>query len=357
VEKSDGKAYTTFIDEVRVRNYLNTEWMIARGRWFVIVFLSLYINLLKPQGQPVVVLNALLALAAAYNLGVNLSLGRVGAFSIKLTFLFMYCDIIAVGTGLFFTGGVKSPFLFLWYLSLFTAGIRFGFMQSLPMQVSVAVFYLFLLFRDGSINDQEFISRLVMGLFAIIAMSMYGAIFSREEKYTHRLMSEFHRDAITDRLTGLYNYAHFIDELKKEQFRADRNGSHFSLIIYDLDFFKQVNDTYGHEKGNLLLQGVANILKTNARRMDTVARYGGEEFVILMPDSDGAEHEVAERVRKRVEEAEFAGVADKPLKITISGGVCTYPHHALSIYELLDKADKGLYTAKNTGRNKVCDCG
>lgn len=229
-------------------------------------------------------------------------------------------------------------------------------MQSLPMQVSVAVFYLFLLFRDGSIDDQEFISRLIMGLFALIAISPYGAIFSREEKYIHRLMSEFHRDAITDRLTGLYNYSHFIDELKKEQFRADRNGSRFSLIIYDLEFFKEVNDTYGHEKGNRLLQGVANILKANERRMDTVARYGGEEFVILMPDNDGAEHEVAERVRKRVEEAEFAGIADKPLKITISGGVCIYPHHALFIYELLDKADKGLYTAKNTGRNKVCGC-
>jgi diguanylate cyclase (GGDEF)-like protein len=356
VEKMDGKAYAIFIDKVRVRNYLNMEWMIVRGRWFVIIFLSLYINLLKPEGQPVFALNALLALTAGYNLAVNLFLARVRAFSVKLTFLVMYCDIVTVGTGLFFTGGVKSPFLFLWYLSLFTAGIRFGFMQSLLMQVSVAVFYLFLLFRDGSINDQEFISRLVMGLFSIIAISLYGAIFSREEKYTHRLMSEFHRDAITDRLTGLYNYAYFIDELKKEQFRADRSGSHFSLIIYDLDFFKQVNDTYGHEKGNLLLQGVANILKTNARKMDTVARYGGEEFVILMPDSDGAEYEVAERIRKRVEEAEFTRVADKPLKITISGGVCTYPHHALSIYELLDKADKGLYAAKNTGRNKVCDC-
>jgi diguanylate cyclase (GGDEF)-like protein len=357
VKKSDGKTYTTFIEEVRVRNYLNTEAMIARGRWFVIVFLSLYINLLKPQDHPVIALNALLAIAAVYNLGVNLSLGRARTFPVKLTFLVMYCDIISVGAGLFFTGGVKSPFLFLWYLCLFTAGIRFGFIQSLPVQVSVSVLYLFLLFRDSSINDQEFISRQVIGLFAIIAISLYGAIFSREEKYTHRLMSEFHRDAITDRLTGLYNYAHFIDELKKEQFRADRNGSNFSLIIYDLDFFKQVNDTYGHEKGNLLLQGVANILKKNARKMDTVARYGGEEFVILMPDSDGAEHEVAERVRKKVEEAEFAGIADKPLRITISGGVCTYPHHALSIYELLDKADKGLYTAKNSGRNKVCDCG
>ncbi len=355
--KSEAGKYTTYIEEVRIRNYLNTEMMIAYGRWSVIVFLSLYFNFLKPQGQPIVVVNVLLALAAGYNLGISLSLRRNRAFSVKRSFLALYCDIVAVGAGLFFAGGVKSPFIFLWYLSLFTAGVRFGFAQSLPVQVLVAVFYLFLLFRDSSINDQEFISRLVTGLFAIIAISLYGAIFSKEEKHAHRLMSEFHKDAITDRLTGLYNYAYFIDELKKEQFRADRNGSHFSLIIYDLDFFKQVNDTYGHEKGNILLQGVATILKTNARRMDTVARYGGEEFVILMPDSDGAEHEVAERVRRKVEEAEFSGIADRPLKITISGGVCTYPQHALSIYDLLDKADRGLYTAKNTGRNRVCACG
>jgi len=117
-----------------------------------------------------------------------------------------------------------------------------------------------------------------------------------------------------------------------------------------------VNDTYGHEKGNILLRAVADILKANARRMDTVARYGGEEFAMLMPDSTGAEREVAERIRKKIESTEFTGIADTPLRITISGGVCTYPRDAQSVKELLDKADKGLYVAKTGGRNKTCSC-
>jgi two-component system cell cycle response regulator len=128
-------------------------------------------------------------------------------------------------------------------------------------------------------------------------------------------------------------------------------------MLLDLDHFKSVNDRHGHQAGDEVLRRAAQVILGMVRGGDTVARYGGEEFVILMPDSDGAEHEVAERVRKKVEEAEFTGIADRPLKITISGGVCTYPQHALSIYDLLDKADKGLYTAKNTGRNRVCNCG
>jgi diguanylate cyclase (GGDEF)-like protein len=162
--------------------------------------------------------------------------------------------------------------------------------------------------------------------------------------------------SITDSLTGLNNYAHFMDELKKEEARARRSKSNFGVILFDLDHFKNVNDTYGHEKGNILLKAVADILKENARQMDTVARYGGEEFVVLMPDSNGAEREVAERIRKRIESTEFAGIADTPLRITISGGVCTYPRDARSVNELLDTADKGLYAAKNGGRNKTCSC-
>ena len=156
------------------------------------------------------------------------------------------------------------------------------------------------------------------------------------------VMADLRKESITDRLTGLFNYSYFIDELQREQSRAERTNSHFSLVIFDLDLFKQVNDTYGHEKGNLLLQEVAAILKANARKMDTVARYGGEEFVILMPESNGAEMEVAERIRRKIEEVEFIGIAEQPIRITISGGVCTYPRDARSVNELLDKADKGL---------------
>ena len=167
---------------------------------------------------------------------------------------------------------------------------------------------------------------------------------------------KLHEVSITDGLTGLCNYAHFMDELKKEEARARRSNSNFGVILFDLDLFKEVNDTYGHEKGNILLRAVSDILKANARRMDTVARYGGEEFAMLMPDSKGAEREVAERIRQKIESTDFTGIADTPLRITISGGVCTYPRDAQSVNELLDKADKGLYTAKTGGRNKTCYC-
>ena len=342
--------------EIQAMNYLNTERTIAASRWVIIGFLLLYFNILKPQGWPIGLFNGVLLLGASYNLGITLYIRKTRLFSVGLSLLSMYCDMITVAAGLHFTGGAKSPFLFIWYLTLFAAGIRFGFLKSLFLQVPMAGFYAYLLYRDVGGSASDFFNQLILGFFAFVAVSMYGTIFSREEQYTARLMADFHRESITDRLTGLYNYAYFIDELKKEQFRADRASSHFSLLIFDLDFFKRVNDTHGHEKGNILLQGVADILRANARRMDTVARYGGEEFVVLMPESNGSEMEVAERIRKKVEEAEFPGIAEKPLKITISAGACSYPRDAKSVFELLDKADKGLYEAKSTGRNRACYC-
>jgi diguanylate cyclase (GGDEF)-like protein len=182
------------------------------------------------------------------------------------------------------------------------------------------------------------------------------ADMKRSTEQLHEANRKLHEGSITDRLTGLSNYAHFMDELKKEEARASRSNSNFGVILFDLDKFKKVNDTYGHEKGNILLKAVSDILNANARQMDTVARYGGEEFALLMPDSNGAEREVAERIRKKIESTEFTGIADSPIRITISGGVCTYPRDAQSVNELLDKADKGLYAAKNGGRNKTCYC-
>ncbi len=170
----------------------------------------------------------------------------------------------------------------------------------------------------------------------------------------HEANRKLLESSVTDRLTGLSNYAHFMDELTREESRARRKKSNFGVVLFDLDHFKKVNDTYGHEKGNLLLKAVSDILKASARRMDTVARYGGEEFALLMPDSNGAEREVAERIRKKIESTEFTDIADTAVRITISGGVCTYPRDAQNVNELLDKADKGLYRAKNGGRNRTC---
>jgi diguanylate cyclase (GGDEF)-like protein len=169
---------------------------------------------------------------------------------------------------------------------------------------------------------------------------------------------KLHELSITDGLTGLFNYAHFIDEVKKEVVRSERTNSNFSIVLFDLDLFKEVNDTHGHEQGNVALKAVSDILKANARQMDTVARYGGEEFAILMPDSTGAEKELAERIRKKIESSEFMGIGDGPVKITISGGVSTFPRDARNVTDLIDEADKRLYQAKAAGRNRtVCGDG
>ncbi len=338
---------------VRVQNYRNMELMITRSRWFVIGFLFLYLNVLRLTDWPRGLFNSLLLLAALYNLGIHLFIKKTQFFSTRLTLIFLYLDMLAVAVGLYYTGGVRSPFLFIWYLTLFATGIRFGFRQSLLLQVPMAAFYTYFLYHDATSVDVDFVNRLALGLTSLVATSLYGSIFSHGEQFTMKILEDFRRASITDNLTGLYNYAHFIDRLKHEQYRADRDNSHFSIIIFDLDFFKQVNDAYGHEKGNVLLKAVTEILRMNARRMDTVARYGGEEFVILMPESSGAELEMAERIRKKIEETEFVGIAEGPIRATISGGLCTYPDDATSVDDLLTKADKALYYAKTSGRNRT----
>jgi diguanylate cyclase (GGDEF)-like protein len=341
-------------EDVRVRNYLATELTIAKFRWFVIGFLFLYSNMLRLNDWPMAIFNNVLLGACAYNLCIHLYIRTANTFSVILTMLFLYCDMIAVGAALAFTGGAASPFLFIWYMLLFTAGIRFGYWRSLFLQCPMALYYTYLLYRHPGVLDPDFLSRLILGVFSFSAVALYGSLFSREEHFTFRVMERFRRQSITDRLTGLHNYAYFTDALRKEHARAERTGSHFAIAIFDLDLFKRVNDTYGHEKGNILLKAVAECIKVNARRMDTVARYGGEEFAVLMPDSNGMEMEVADRIRKKIEETEFMVIADQPIRITISGGVCTFPKSAATLDELMDKADKGLYSAKTNGRNRTC---
>jgi len=341
-------------EDIRARNYLITEHSVVKFRWLIIGFLALYANATKPQGWYLPLFNATLAGAAAYSIAIYLFVRKARSLPVDFSLLFMYCDTIAVAAALFFTGGVSSPLVFLWHIVLLTAGMRLGFLKSFLLQVPVALCYFLLLHHVPGPASTGYLSRLMLGWFSLSAVALYGSFYCREEKVTLKAMEGLHRESITDRLTGLYNYGFFIDELNKELARAKRSKSHFSLLLFDLDFFKEVNDRFGHEKGNLLLQRIAGILKENARRMDTVARYGGEEFVVLMPDSNGAEMEIAERIRSLVEKTEFAGIAEGPLKITISCGVCTYPRDASSVNELLDKADKGLYAAKTGGRNRTC---
>lgn len=164
------------------------------------------------------------------------------------------------------------------------------------------------------------------------------------------LFEEVKKQAITDPLTGIYNRRYFEENIMKEAERSLRLKQPFSLISMDLDYLKKINDTYGHQYGDLAIKTIANVLKREARSIDIPARIGGEEFNLLLPgvDSRGAVI-AAERIRKSIENQ----VLDTIGGITASVGVATFLEHSDRIDELMELADQAMYKAKLNGRNQV----
>lgn len=159
-----------------------------------------------------------------------------------------------------------------------------------------------------------------------------------------------------DYLTGLNSRDWFMNQALIELNRANRFSSPLSLLMLDIDFFKAVNDTHGHQVGDIALKSVADIAKSTLRDFDICARLGGEEFAVLLPETNKSQaYEVAERLRLAIENSKVPlPSGGLPLTMTISIGVSSMTSKDDNIDVLISKADKALYEAKKTGRNKVC---
>jgi diguanylate cyclase (GGDEF)-like protein len=156
--------------------------------------------------------------------------------------------------------------------------------------------------------------------------------------------------AVTDSLTGLFVRRYFMVKFQEELQRAERYKKHLSIVMADLDRFKDVNDTYGHSTGDRVLRIVGKFLQRNIRDVDIIARFGGEEFVILLPEADREEAvTVSERLRRKLTQL----TADGLPSVTISLGIAAYPIDGNGIEELIEKADTAMYVAKKSGRNRV----
>jgi two-component system cell cycle response regulator len=210
---------------------------------------------------------------------------------------------------------------------------------------------------NGTFVNKELVSsarRLTEGDKLTVGNVMFKFTFQDEDD------TEYHQQlrdmAIKDGLTQIHNKRYFLECLAKEYEFNRRNGSGLSIVMFDIDYFKQVNDTHGHPAGDAILKELTQLVETEARGYDLFARYGGEEFVFLMPGAPlTAAVGFAERVRSSVASHKFLyeGVA---LPITISLGV-SYWDGGESVTcpeQIVQQVDEALYNAKNGGRNKVC---
>jgi two-component system cell cycle response regulator len=213
------------------------------------------------------------------------------------------------------------------------------------------VFFLRTTTEDAPLNEQDvqFAEQVITAAVAALekAYDLENAVMGQEQM---RHLAE------TDPLTNCFNRRALMEKLEQEMDRAARYATLLTGMMIDIDNFKQINDTHGHLVGDRVLKQLSNLLKREQRSVDIVARYGGEEFVVLLPETTSAEsRNFAERILRRVATHEF-GESGRPVRVTISIGIASYPGERVTDGEsLLRLADNHLYRAKSDGRNRFRD--
>ena len=219
---------------------------------------------------------------------------------------------------------------------------------------SVLVVPLFV--SNRPMGSMQLFSRAPQGFNCSDAQLLWVLALVAENVLTREYANEgLIRFAFTDYLTGLKTRGYFEQQLELEIKRSERKKSEFTLLMIDIDHFKELNDHYGHHIGDQVLRDVASILIKDMREVDTVARYGGEEFVIILPETSGpGALLVAERLRKAVEQAKFfAGSPQAIERLSISIGIAVFDADAQFKRDLIEFADAALYAAKSYGRNQT----
>lgn len=213
----------------------------------------------------------------------------------------------------------------------------------------------YIMYMDKGIHNQAFATYEVRILKSFI--QSVGTIYENMTLY-HQLLETYkisERQAVTDELTGVYNYRYLMRELSREINRTQRFGMPFSVIMFDIDYFKNYNDRNGHPMGDTVLKQLAQLVEKNTRKTDTIARYGGEEFFVILPGLEKKRATtIAKKLQELVENEHFPKQENQPDgNFTISIGLATFPEDSKDLKGLLEKVDAALYQAKHHGRNCI----
>lgn len=284
-----------------------------------------------------------------------------------LNVIFSICINVIVFPLLYiFSGGIHSAVILYFILSNVITVLLLTKKQLLiiyPFEITAQIIVIALSYFYSKpskffmiVSNEKFaavsIGCAITGIALGILLRIMANAFEKERTRVNTLVDELEDLTVRDALTGTYNRRYLmstIDLCIKKVENGELNT--FSVIMYDLDHFKSVNDTYGHVVGDEVLKNFAKILRKNLRSNDILARYGGEEFIIVLPNaSDVTTFRRAEQIRLQVEANKLSN--EMKSRVTVSGGVFEYDK-IVNAQQLIENADKNLYLAKETGRNKI----
>lgn len=275
--------------------------------------------------------------------------GLISALLISIGRLILYgmdSSSLAAASGLLLCGVCSS----LLSIAPWSRLRKVTFMNLASMALTFAV----LVFNLGGVREVMAFFPLQFAISIAAGLSVY--YLAEHIQRSNELFVQLEEGASTDYLTGLNNLRQFHRHLDKEMNRAGRLGRSVSLLVLDIDHFKQINDTYGHPAGDAVLKQLARRLRALARSYDTVSRNGGEEFTVLLPDCRlEAALKAAERIRAAVERERFTLPGGQKIQLTLSIGAAAYPEclDEPDGLQLVQLADQALYEAKHAGRNRV----
>ncbi|EYE87545.1 diguanylate cyclase [Fervidicella metallireducens AeB] len=270
--------------------------------------------------------------------GIIIALFRVLYYGISRQSLIVGTITMLATIGSIFIGKFRVPKKLKWILLFF---------------YNTCIFSVSIYFAMERISEVKII--LVYYWIGSIISSFIIYYYSQYLYDTHSIIKILKEEATTDFLTGLNNTRSFDIVFNNVTNRAKENQEYLAVLMIDIDFFKKVNDTYGHSSGDLVLKELGEILDNSIGEYDFVARVGGEEFCILLRDCNREKaYYIAEKIRKEVQKHIFRVKNGTKIKITVSIGIAVYPDCCTDTEQLKEIADNQLYIAKHTGRNKVC---
>ena len=282
----------------------------------------------------------------------------------SLTVIQMCAAILLTMYGMYFANESRGVLLLVYILILIFGIYKLNTRGFLYVSAFTLVTYgidiaLLSYFRSDSVNlNIEYLQWLVLSL-VLVAFSIIGGHISSLRRHLRISQSELGKSlaiikemSIRDELTGVYTRRHLMELLEHEYHRISRGGARFSVAMLDIDYFKSVNDTYGHLTGDEVLRTVSDVIANSLRSADFCGRYGGEEFLLVMTQTNiNGALLCAERIRSTIEQSRFPNMG-ADFRVTVSLGVTEFGGKE-DIPTMIERADKALYRAKETGRNRV----